>query len=295
MKYFFILILIIFSFTISHSQNFEETKYGVIYKFELKNSPFPHELRKDGYNYKNKFYEAENHYKDSTVLVLTPNYCNLKDSLNYIFYFHGWYNNIDSSLSQFNLIEQFYNSKQNAIFVFPEGPKNAPDSFGGKLEEKNRFKYLIAELNSKLEKHFNKSFNVGNIILSGHSGAYRVIAYILLHGGLTNNISSVILFDGLYADIEKYSYWLNNYNGKFINIYTTNGGTKAQSENLMFCLSAWGIDYKLLEVDQFSVNDLNNHRIIFIKSELDHNEVIHTQNQFQKFLEASNKNNRYLK
>ena len=116
-----------------------------------------------------------------------------------------------------------------------------------------------------------------------------------MHGGLTNNISSVILFDGLYADIEKYSYWLNNYNGKFFNIYTQNGGTKAQSENLMSCLSAWGTDYKLLEVDQFSVNDLNNHRIVFIKSELDHNEVIHTQNQFQKFLEASNKNIHYLK
>ena len=273
----------------------KKTKYGVICKFELKNAPFPHKGRNEGYNYKNQHYEAENHYKDSTVLVFIPNYFNLKDSLDYIFYFHGWYNNIDSSLSQFNLIEQFYNSYQNAIFIIPEGPKNAPDSFGGKLEEKNRFKYLIAELNNKLKKHLNKSINIGDIVLSGHSGAYRVIAYVLLHGGLTNNISSVILFDGLYADIEKYSFWLDNYNGKFFNIYTQNGGTKAQSENLMNCLSAWSINYKLLDVDQFSVNDLNNHRIVFIKSELDHNEVIHTQNQFQKFLEASNKNNRYLK
>lgn len=286
-----ILLFVFIVVTINNnlSQNFEETKFGVIYKFELKNSPFPHKLRNKGYNYKNEFYDAEQHYNDSTVLVFIPNYFKLKDSIDYIFYFHGWYNNIDSSLAQFNLIEQVYNSNQNAIFVFPEGTKNAPDSFGGKLENQNIFRYLVDEINSELEKIFNIHFKIGSIILSGHSGAYRVIAHILLHGGLTNKISSVILFDGLYADIEKYSYWFDNYKGKFINIYTEDGGTKSQSENLMMCLNAWNIEYKLIDNDDFSMNDLNDKRIVFIKSELDHNQVIHTKNQFQKFIEASNK------
>ncbi|MFZ1291148.1 MAG: hypothetical protein WAR79_13715 [Melioribacteraceae bacterium] len=281
-----IFLIILFVSQFIFSQNLENTKYGTIYKFELKNSPFPHELRKDGHNYKDQFYSAQNHYQDSTVLVFIPNYFKLKDSIDFVFYFHGWYNNIDSALIQFNLIEQFYKSKKNAIFVFPEGPKNSPDSFGGKLEEKNKLSDLVTEIKVELNKIFNSQIKIGKITLAGHSGAYRVIAHLLLHGGLTSKVSNVILFDALYADIEKFSYWIVHNNGKFINIFTENGGTKSESENLMMCLEAWNIDFKLITSDDFSADELKE-RIIFIKSKLDHNEVIHTKNQFQKFLESS--------
>lgn len=267
-------------------QDIKVNNLGKIVKLELMNSPFPHKLRAKGHNYKDKFYSANTHYQDSTVLVFIPNYLIINDSLDFVFYFHGWYNNIDSSLSQFNLIEQFYNSHKNAIFVFPEGPKNAPDSFGGKLEEKDKFKYLLQELKQYLIKLFSKEIKIGTITLMGHSGAYRVISYILLHGGITDKIRNVFLFDGLYSDIEKFTFWIDNYNGKFINIYTPNGGTKLESENLMMCLSGWGISYNLIDKDDFSFDELED-RIIFIKSAFSHNEVISKKNQFQKFLESS--------
>lgn len=95
------------------------------------------------------------------------------------------------------------------------------------------------------------------------------------------------MFDGLYADTEKFTYWIDNYKGKFINIYTPNGGTKSESENLITCLDGWNISFKLIENDDFSSDSLKNQRVIFIKSNLDHNEVLHTKNQFQKFLESS--------
>lgn len=188
---------------------------------------------------------------------------------------------------KFNLIEQFYNSNKNAILVLPESAKNAPDSFGGKLEEKNVFNELTFEISEKLDSIYAGKFNVGNISLAGHSGAYRLISYILLRGGLSENIEAVYLFDGLYADTEKYSYWIDHYNGRFINIYTPNGGTKLESENLINCLEGWNIPYKLIKNDDFSSNSLKDQRIVIIKSELGHNEVIHTKNQFQKFLESS--------
>jgi hypothetical protein len=49
------------------------------------------------------------------------------------------------------------------------------------------------------------------------------------------------LFDGLYGYIEKYTYWLDHYGGRFINIYTKNGGTKEESENLMECFDSWKV------------------------------------------------------
>jgi len=102
------------------------------------------------------------------------------------------------------------------------------------------------------------------------NGDYRVIAYIIMRGGLTDKIGEVFLFDGLHAAVEKYSYWLDHYGGRFIDIYTPGGGTKRESENLMECLTAWGIPYSFIIGDDFSEDQLSMNRIIFISSTLSH-------------------------
>lgn len=283
LKIIFTLICLISS--LSLSQTIDSTDLGFFYKFESSNSPFQHEKRLAGHTYREELYSFKDHYQDSTVLLFLPK--NLKDDipLDIVFYFHGWWNNIDTSITKFNLINQFLGSKKNAVLVLPEAAKNAPDSFGGKLEEKGIFEKLTSEVIHHTNQLTLKNFRIGNITLAGHSGGYRVISYIILHGGNVERIKNVILFDGLYADVEKYSYWINNYSGKFYNIYTPNGGTKTESENLMLCFNAWKIQYEILH-DDFTVDDLKKSRIIFIESTLGHSEVIHTYNQFQKFLES---------
>lgn len=257
-----------------------------MHRFQFSNSMFPHELRKAGHTYRDKHYPADLHYSDSAVLCFVPKNFSAKKKINLVVYFHGWHNNIDSANAQFKLVEQFTDSNADAILVMPEGPKNAPDSFGGKLEEKDNFKLFCDELSTKLSGEYNQNFEIDKIVLAGHSGAYRVISFILLHGGMTDNISAVILFDGLYGQTEKYSYWLDHYSGKFINIFTPEGGTKGESENLMNCLDAWKIDYRFVKEDSITKEILMKHRINFISSELGHNEVISARKQFQLFLEA---------
>lgn len=283
-KYF---ILIVFLFQQVLFSQSTDIKYGKIYRYELSNTSFPHKFRKGGYVYKGQHFDFKDHYNDSSVLVFIPDYLKQSDSLDIVFYFHGWYNNIDSTLVQFNLIEQFYKSKKNAILVLAEGAKNSPDSFGGKLEDKDTFKDLVEELINELDDVFNEQKIIGNITLAGHSGAYRVIAFILMHGGLTKNISSVYLFDALYTDVEKFTYWLDNYKKNLIIIYTPSGGTMDETENLQLCLNAWEIPFTLIDDDDFSSEDLKENKISFIKSKLGHNDVVHTINQFQKFLESS--------
>ena len=286
-KGFEICLLILFLTSILFSQEEIDNEYGTIYKYELNNTSFPHKNRTDGHIYNGQQYNAADHYSDSSVLIFIPNHFIQSDSIDMVFYFHGWWNNIDSSLVRFNLIEQFYRSQKNAILVLSETAKNAPDLFGGRVEEKDVFKNLTIEIVEKISSIYDKSFEVGDVSLAGHSGAYRIISYILLHGGVTENIEAVFLFDALYADTEKYTYWIDNYNGKFINIYTPNGGTKAESENLITCLNGWGIPHLNIDSDDFTSDILKNERIIIIKSELGHNEVIHTKNQFQKFIEST--------
>lgn len=282
-----IIIFFVILSSIIYSQESELTKFGKVFKFKSSNTSFPHKNRQGGYTYKNTHYKVDEHYNTSDVKIFIPNNFTITDSVELVFYFHGWWNNIDSSVNQFNLFEQFYNSKKNALLILSETAKNSPDSYGGKLEEMETFSELVEDLNDELNDIFNNEIKIGNITLAGHSGAYRVMAFILMNGGITNKINNVFLFDALYNDVEKFTFWLDNNNGKFINIYTKEGGTKSESENLIICLEGWKLDHIIIDDDDFELDDLNQSRIIIIKSQLEHNEVIHTKNQFQKFLESS--------
>ncbi len=261
---------------------------GEMFVPQFSSAPFPHPLRADGRMYNNTKYPAEKHYSDSSVAIFLPKHFTPEKTNDVIVYFHGWYNNIDSACAQFKLIEQFCEAKKNAIFIFPEGPKDAPDSFGGNVEAENGLKNVLTDVLSFLYKNKKiTSQKIGNIILAGHSGAFRVISYSLLRGGVTKNISDVILFDAHYGHTEKFSYWLEHYNGRYINIYTDSGGTKNESENLMECLTAWKIPFLHVTEKDLSTEQLTNNRIIFIHSDLTHNEVIAARKQFYRFLATS--------
>lgn len=289
----FLLLIVCFSITSVQFLNGQHLadrykEYGDLLITELQNAPFPHQKRMSGHNYDNKNYSFEEHYNDSTVLIFVPKAYEQKNENDFVIHFHGWYNNVDSVLHQFKLIEQFSESNQNAILIIPQGPKNASDSFGGKLEEENGFHRFMNEIVDLLyQKKIISNKSIGNIILSGHSGGYRVISYILMRGGLTENIKEVFLFDGLYGQIEKYAYWLDHFDGKLINIYTENGGTKEESENLMECFNSWKVPYIFKNEIDFLDDDLRNNRIIFIYTDVGHNEVVHVRSQFMKFIKAS--------
>lgn len=279
--------------SLSLAQSFPErySDLGEMFIPQFPSAPFPHPKRAAGHTYNNQTFPVEKHYSDSSVAIFIPAGFSPQKKTDLVIYFHGWYNNIDSACEQFQLIEQFAEAKKNAIFVFPEGPKDAPDSFGGRLEEKDGLKNLVTDvLKYVKEKKKIKTANAGKIILAGHSGAYRVISFCLMRGGLTKNISDIILFDALYGQTEKYAYWIDHYKGRLINIYTDNGGTKPETENLMADFDGWGIPYFKSEEHDLQSADLTKNRLIFIHSDLGHNEVIATRKQFCQFVVSSSFN-----
>lgn len=272
------------------SQKFTERyeHLGKMYIAALTSAPFPHADRAMGHTYNNQTYSKEKHYNDSSVAIFIPNGFQETEKINLVVYFHGWNNNIDSACTQFKLIEQFSNSKKNAIFVFPEGPKNAPDSHAGKLKDTDGLKHLLDDVLRYLSDAGElNTIHIGDVILAGHSGAYNVISFCLEHGGLIQKISDVILFDALYANVAKYLHWIDNFTGRFINIYTDNGGTKNESENLMARFDSSGTKYFLIEEEKLVQNNLIENRLIFIHTDLSHNEVISQRKQFQSYLMSS--------
>lgn len=127
----------------------------------------------------------------------------------------------------------------------------------------------------------------GSIVLAGHSGAYRVMAFILTRGGLTANIREVYLFDALYGQTEKFAHWVDRFPGRLIDIHTADGGTRDESLSLMDDLRAWDIPFAAVAESAVTPELLRKNRLVFIESALEHNDVVARNEQLRAFLAAS--------
>lgn len=261
-----------------------------LYSISSSFTSFPDTLRKKGHTYNNVFYPAEKHFNDSTVLIAVPSGFKKGKQVDLIFWFHGWFNNIDSAGTYFELIKQFSASQRNAVLVLPESAKNAPDSYGGKLEQPAVFRNLLTDVMMKLrsEKIIGKKTKHGNMVLAGHSGAFRVMAHILQNGGVA--VKQVVLFDGLYGQIDKYTAWIQaDTSHQFINLYTgKGGGTDEVSEKMMQQMKEKNIPFIKTEEKDVHCPMLKTNQVIFIHSPKEHNDVINRpDHNFRLFLENS--------
>ncbi len=272
---FIVVIFLMASLCMCQSVEWKKISGGQLSIISSSHSLFPHPQRAEGYNYNDIYFSFEEHYNDSSVAIFIPDNYRKTKTVDLVFYFHGWGNSIHKSIEKFNLLDQFSASKANAIFVFPQGPKDASDSFGGKLEEPLIFEALVKDVLDFLsrEKKTDKAVP-GKIILSGHSGAYRVISFILNRGGLTDHISEVYLFDALYGQVENYTHWLDNYQGRLINITTPNGGTNRNSAELIEDLTDWEISNQRFDQNDVSESDMKASKIVTVFTTLGHSEVI---------------------
>ena len=252
-------------------------------------APFPHSSRTNGHKYKEEFFPADKNYADSSVSIFIPKGFNAGSNVDCVVHFHGWRNTTLGAMEQFDLREQLSESGRNAILIVPQGPHNAPDSSGGKLEDADGFKRFMDEAMLALKQRgtIKTHSRIGQIILSGHSGGYQVMSSIVEHGGLTDQIREVWLFDGLYTRGEKFLAWSQISDGRLVNIYTDNGGTKARSEEMISQLTQRGSNILVTTDAAVSVADLATNRFVFLHTDMSHNEVLAKRRTFRKFLESS--------
>ncbi len=263
---------------------------GELIVTQLASAPFPHPKRAEGHQYKGQLYSAKDHYSDNTVAIFIPKGFHETGKIDFVVHFHGWKNHVEGVLGQYKLIEQLVASGRNAVLVVPQGPRDAPDSFGGKLEDADGFKHFMADVVETLRQKSSlkkKDFALGQIVLSGHSGGYEVISAIVDRGGLTGHVREVWLFDALYAQTPKFLTWIDRKQGRFIDIYTEHGGTKAETEKLMATLKERGTAFFAGKEGEVKPEDLQANRLIFIYTDLPHNDVVHKRQQFRDYLKTS--------
>lgn len=261
---------------------------ALIFHIQSSHTSFPDTGRTNGHIYDKVLYTAAEHYHDSTVLIIVPKNLDAKKTVDIVFWFHGWRNNVDNAATYYELTKQFIASQRNAILVLAETAKDSPDSYGGKLENPGVFKGLVGDvLNGMKAQHLIPAkCYTGHILLAGHSGAYRVIARIIQNGQMP--VDESILFDALYAETEKYMDWIkSDKNHCFIDLYTDHGGTDEETHNMVKLLTQENIPYLESEEANITPQILQDNRLVYIHSLHEHNNVINNPDNFRLFLENS--------
>jgi len=278
------LYFVLSLFTLASNPFFAQSEPGRLYKFRLENAPFPEEGRANGYN----GLPYSGHYDDNTVAVYVPPGYKFTNSVDFVFYFHGWYNTVDGVLGGFRMLDQFLEARKNAIFVIPEGPKNAADSYYGKLERENGFLSLLTEIMDSLKgrKEIEETIP-GKIVIACHSGGVRVLSKILRQGGVTHQIRDVYLFDATYGYVDEYLDWLMTFDGKLISIWTEGSGTRDGTMRMLQRLQDAQIPHLNTDEENLTKDDLIYNRIVVIKTPLTHSDLVFLTGNFTKFLKTS--------
>jgi hypothetical protein len=264
----------------------------ISFHIQSAHTAFPDTGRANGHIYDKVLYSSADHYHDSTVLIIAPKNLDASKTVDFVFWFHGWRNNVDNTAVYYQLTKQFIASGRNAVLVLAETAKDSPDSYGGKLENTGVFKALVGDvLNGlKAQRLIPKSCIAGHVLLAGHSGAYRVMARIIQNGQVP--IDEAMLFDALYAETEIFMAWIKADNAhRFIHLYTNHGGTDGESHAMLKLLDQEHIPYFETEETQISPQQLQNNRLVYIHSLREHNDIINNPDNFKLLLE----NNPFLK
>ena len=283
------MLCLSFAAQAEESHSLAMTNSGQLIVTQLVSASFPHSSRAEGHKYKDEFFPADKHYSDNTVAMFVPKGFADAGRVDFVIHFHGWRNTVAGTLEQYKLADQLSASGRNAILIVPEGPKNAPDSSGGKLEDADGFKQFMDEVIAALKRRsvLKNDSRIGQIILSGHSGGYQVMSSVVERGGLADQVREVWLFDALYARGEKFLAWSEKTGGRLVNIYTDGGGTKVRTEEMLAQLKQRGTNMLVTTDTAVIAMELTTNKFVFLHTDLRHNEVVEKRKTFQQFLETS--------
>lgn len=257
--------------------------YGELMLRDFKNAPYPHPSREKGF----KTFGPE-HYQDSTVGIVIPKSFKPSDRVDFIVHFHGHHNYVENVLDRYRLPDQVVASGSNAILVVPQGPKDAADSGFGRMEDPGGFEALITEIAAYLrdEKKIPTT-TIGRVILTAHSGGYNAVSAICAHGGLSEHISDVLLFDSSYGGLEGYADWIAaGKNRRLVSIFTAH--LAPANFELLTLLKDRNTPAEILMEKNLTPQILSKRTAIFIHTEdLPHDEIMTKRDYYTLFLKTA--------
>ena len=211
-------------------------------------------------------------------------------------HFHGHDGTAVAKIVDHQLRQQVFESGKNVVLLVPQGPVNAADSSGGKLELADGFRQFVAEVVAVLRSPaaraavspavLGKRITAGGIALSAHSGGYRVVATILDRGGI--GVREVFLFDALYGEVPKFRHWLRQATGKRLLSWFNKGAPRQLNEILMERLLEDGLALQVERVEgQLSARALATGPAVFVRTDVPHSQIPWRHNNLRDALATS--------
>ena len=247
------------------------------------------------------------------ALVVIPQGFDPTPPLAVIVYIHGFENCIENVVRDVgqacttggpvrgasNLTAQLEASGKNALLLLPEVAFDQRSGATGKLGNLNGLRDLVAEALTALATPLGAGRTVadlGKVLVVSHSGGYTAAAAVARRGGIP--ISEVHLLDSLYGLSSDFEAWaLSDTAGltgspprrRFADVYTTSGGTLANSEALADRARTWVPGMPDVFIDDRTTatwtEDRFRHGLLFKHSALSHDGV--PRYYFEKLLTNS--------
>jgi len=261
--------------TTSTQPTWQQTEFGQLILRPFASAPYPHASRDAGFKGREKEFPRDPHYTDSTVGIFIPSHFVARDdAVHFVVYFHGHTNNVAKTIAEYNMPERFAATKLNAILIIPQGPRDAGDSGGGKLElDRGGFANLITEVHEfLLEQRKIRAKQIGRIALAAHSGGYKVTAAILDHGGMAEHITDTLLLDSTYGSLEWFAEWCAaDRSHRLVSIFTEH--LADENTELMALLDDLAVPYSELDESKLTDDQLRPRRPLFMPTTDGHGHI----------------------
>jgi hypothetical protein len=216
------------------------------------NSPFPYsgqppgqdkpfyDVEKDGRrghtSPRGGIYWEDTTYSDRRVLLHIPRGFNAALPAAMIVYFHGNLASLEGVVHRHQQVpRQVSESGLNAVMAAPQLAVNAADSSAGRFYDAGHFRRFVEEASIRLARLHGDQRARGAIeslpvIIVAYSGGYAPAAWAAHHGGIGDRLRGIILFDALYAELDKFAAWIERRESAF---FFSTFSRSARDENLV--------------------------------------------------------------
>lgn len=231
-----------------------------------------------------------------SVVVYVPEGFDATAPIDLVVFVHGFNNcvtNIVGDANQactpggplrnaYQLGSQLEQAGVNALLVAPEVAYDQATGDPGALGTAGGFRALLEETLLAVPPPLGPIgfASVGRVIVAAHSGGYRATAAMITIGDV--RVDEVWLFDALYGSTVSFDQWvmldLASFAAptrRFANVYTTGGGTLANSQAMADRVAMW-VDPSVLVDDRTTgtwPDATYHHGLLFKLSALSHDDV----------------------
>ena len=185
-------------------------------------------------------------YNDRRVLIAASPQFNPNSPGAMVVFFHGNQATLERDvLNRQQTARQVAEADLNAVLVAPQMAVDANDSSAGNFWRPGGFAEFLDEADGKLANLYPGSsrgaFRRMPVVIVAYSGGYLPTAFALAHGGASDRVRGVVLFDALYGEPEKFARWIESEyrNTFFVSAYSSS--SKAQNLALMARLQRDGV------------------------------------------------------